>query len=41
VASCRLGVGGRVRGDKQHYVVDIPAGATLGWMAFSVYRSVA
>jgi membrane-associated phospholipid phosphatase len=26
---------------KQHYAVDVPAGATLGWMAFHVYRLVA
>jgi len=23
---------------KQHYVVDVPAGAALGWMAFQVFR---
>ena len=26
---------------KQHYVIDIPAGAGLGWMAFHVYRLAA
>jgi membrane-associated phospholipid phosphatase len=26
---------------KQHYVIDIPAGAGLGWTAFHVYRLVA
>ena len=26
---------------KQHYVIDIPAGAGLGWTAFFVYRLVA
>jgi len=26
---------------KQHYVIDIPAGAALGWVAFHMYRAVA
>ncbi len=25
---------------KQHYVVDVPAGAALGWAAFQVFRVV-
>ena len=23
---------------KQHYVIDVPAGAALGWVTFEVYR---
>ena len=26
---------------KQHYVVDLPAGAVLGWVTFHAYRLVA
>ena len=25
---------------KQHYVVDVPAGAALGWIAFRIYERV-
>jgi membrane-associated phospholipid phosphatase len=26
---------------KQHYVVDIPAGAALGWLSFELFRALA
>lgn len=26
---------------KQHYLIDVPAGAALGWLAFQVFRAVA
>ena len=26
---------------KQHYLIDVPAGAALGWMTFHVFRFVA
>jgi membrane-associated phospholipid phosphatase len=26
---------------KQHYVIDVPAGATLGWLVFQAYRLAA
>mgnify|MGYP001561415477 CR=1 FL=1 len=26
---------------KQHYLIDVPAGAALGWVVFHAYRLVA
>ena len=25
---------------KQHYVIDIPAGAALGWVVFAVFQRI-